>query len=137
MASTPVIFRTTHRIRFSDLDPYNHMRTAEYSAYFVDHRMNGLRERIGWDLQALAQLPFMLWIRRIEVDFVRPAMGDQEVTITSFVREFVGPNAYIECTMVDEAGQAMSRCLMVAACVDRRTNRSMDWPADAQALFFE
>jgi hypothetical protein len=26
---------------------------------------------------------------------------------------------------------------MVVACVDRRTNRSMDWPADASALFFE
>jgi acyl-CoA thioester hydrolase len=39
--------------------------------------------------------------------------------------------------MVDEAGKSLSRCLMIVACVDKRTNRAMDWPADAMELFFE
>jgi hypothetical protein len=33
--------------------------------------------------------------RRSEVDFIRPAQGDQEIAITSFVREFQGPDALI------------------------------------------
>lgn len=121
----------------SDLDPYNHARTAVYSAYYVDHRMNGLREYVGWDLKTLAKLPFMVWVRRMEVDFVRPAVGDQEITITSFVREFRGPDADIECSMVDQAGNIVSRCLMIVAYVDKSTNRATDWPADTMALFFE
>jgi acyl-CoA thioester hydrolase len=137
MPKTPVVFKTTRRIKFSELDPYNHVRTAVYSGYYVDHRMDGLRERIGWDLEALAKLPFMAWVRRMEVDFLQPALGDQVVTITSFVSEFRGSDAHIECTMVDEAGKNVSRCRMVVACVDRRTNRAMDWPDDAMALFFE
>src|SRR5262249_50307015 len=52
-APTPITFKTTHRIRFSDLDPYNHLTTARYAAYYVDHRMEGLRDRIGWDLKTL------------------------------------------------------------------------------------
>jgi acyl-CoA thioester hydrolase len=136
MPTTPVIFKTTHRVKFSELDPYNHLHTAAYSGYYVDHRMEGLRAFVGWDVKALAQLPFMAWVRRIEVDFVRPAVGDQPITITSFVREFRGPDAHIECTMLDEAGKTLSRCLMIVACVDRATSRSMDWPADAMALFF-
>ena len=51
MSKTPVVYKSTHRIKFSDLDPYQHMRTAVYSAYYVDHRMNGLREHAGWDLE--------------------------------------------------------------------------------------
>ena len=137
MSKTPVVYKSTHRIKFSDLDPYQHMRTAAYSAYFVDHRMDGLREHAGWDLKTLADLPFMIWVRRMEVDFLRPALGDQEITITSYVREFIGPDAYIECSMVDEAGKKISRCLMVVAYVDRDTNRAIDWPAGAMALFFE
>jgi acyl-CoA thioester hydrolase len=137
MATTPVIYTSKHRIKFSELDPYNHLRTAVYSGYYVDHRMNGLREHAGWDLKTLAQLPFMTWVRRMEVDFLQPAVGDQEITITSFVREFQGPNAHIECTMVDDAGKTLSRCLMIVACVDKSTTRSMDWPEDAIALFFE
>jgi acyl-CoA thioester hydrolase len=137
MSKTPVVYKSTHRINFSDLDPYQHMRTAVYSAYYVDHRMNGLREHAGWDLKTLAKIPFMVWVRRMEVDFLRPAAGDQEITITSYVREFLGPDAYIECSMVDEAGKIVSRCLMIAAYVDKGTNRAMDWPADTMALFFE
>jgi acyl-CoA thioester hydrolase len=99
--------------------------------------MNGLRDKIGWDLKTLAQLPFMIWVKRMEIDFLKPAIGDQELTITSFVRQFQGPDAFIECTMSDEAGSEISRCLMVVACVDRRTNRSMNWPEEATSLFFE
>ncbi len=137
MAKTPVVYKTTHTIKFSELDPYNHVRTAVYAGYFIDHRMEGLRENAGWDLKTLAKLPFMTWVRRMEIDFLRPAVGDQEITITSFVREFQGPDAHIECSMLNEAGHALSRCSMIVACVDKGTNRSMDWPADAMALFFE
>lgn len=59
------------------------------------------------------------------------------IKITSFVREFRGPDAYIECSMVDETGKDVSRCLMIVAYVDKSTNRAMDWPADTMALFFE
>jgi acyl-CoA thioester hydrolase len=73
----------------------------------------------------------------MEVDFLMPVIGDQAISISSFVREFQGPDAHIECTMNDERGTPLSRCLMVVACVDKRTNRAMDWPPDARALFFE
>ena len=104
MSKTPIIYVTTHRITFSELDPYNHVSTGRYATYYTDHRMEGLRDHVGWDLKALETLPFMTWVRRMEIDFLRPARGDQEVTITSFVREFRGPDALIECTMVDSAG---------------------------------
>lgn len=137
MSQVPVVYKSTHRVNFSDLDPYNHMRTAVYPAYYVDHRMNGLREYLGWDVKTLAKLPFMIWVRRMEIDFLRPAVGDQEITITSSVREFRDANAYIECTMVDESGTVLSLCLMIVAYVDKATNRAADWPADVMALFFE
>ena len=137
MGKAPIVFKTTHRIKFSELDPYNHVGTGRYATYYVDHRMEGLRERLGWDLKALVTLPFMVWVRRIEIDFLRPARGDQEIVITSFVREFRGPDALIECNMVDAKGVEVSRCLMTVAHVDKQTNRATDWPPDVMALFFE
>jgi acyl-CoA thioester hydrolase len=136
MSDTPVVYKSTHRINFADLDPHNHMHAAAYSAYYIDHRMNGLREHVGWDIKTLAKLPFMPWVRRMEIDFVRPAVGDQEITITSFVREFRGPDAHIECSMIDAVGGTVSRCLMIVAYVDKSTNRAANWPADTIALLF-
>ena len=54
----------------------------------------------------------------MEIDFHRPVGADQEITITSFVREFHGPDAMIECTMTDAAGTTVATCLMVVAHVD-------------------
>lgn len=137
MPKAPIVYKSTHRIKFSELDPYGHVNTGNYATYYVDHRMEGLRDHAGWDLTTLGALPFMVWVRRIEIDFLRPARGDQEITITSFVREFRGSDALIECTMTDSAGKDVSRCLMIVAHVDKETNRATDWPPDLMALFFE
>jgi acyl-CoA thioester hydrolase len=136
-ASTPIVYKTTHQVRFADLDPYHHMNTEHYGGYFMEHRMCGLRENVGWDLKTLGTLPFAIWIRRMEIDFLRPVVGDQQITITSFVREFRGPDAHVECTMVDGAGKTSSRCLMIVCCVDKTTMRPMDWPPDQMVRFFE
>jgi acyl-CoA thioester hydrolase len=133
----PIVFRSAHRVRFSDLDPYNHMSTANYATYYIDHRMQGLRDRLGWGTDQLASAPFAVWVRRMEIDFVRPAQADQEITITSFVREFSGADAIIECTMADAAGKTVSRCLMIVAHVDRATSRATEWPEDRKVLFYE
>jgi acyl-CoA thioester hydrolase len=124
-------------VRFSELDPYDHVSTGNYAIYFVDHRMQGLRDFIGWDQAALAASPFMVWVRRMEIDFLRPVEADQEITITSFVREFRGPDALIECTMTDTDGKPLSRCLMTVAHVDKATRRATPWPPDRMTLFFE
>ncbi len=137
MPNAPIVYRTTHRVKFSELDPYDHVGTGKYATYYVDHRMEGLREYVGWDLKALGTLPFMVWVRRMEIDFVRPMRGDQEITITSFVREFRGPDALIECSMADSEGVNVSRCLMTVAHVDKQTNRATDWPPELMAVFFE
>jgi acyl-CoA thioester hydrolase len=137
MTKKPLVFTTTHKVQFSELDPYNHVGTGRFATYFVDHRMQGLSHYVGWDVATLSALPYAVWARRLEIDFVRPVLADQEVTITSFVREFRGPDAFIECTMVDAAGKTLSRALMVVACVDKATNRGVEWPAEAMALFYE
>ncbi|MBO3747636.1 acyl-CoA thioesterase [Streptosporangiaceae bacterium NEAU-GS5] len=137
MSSRPIVYETRHRIKFSDLDPYNHMSTGRYAAYFTDHRMQSLGDNVGWNLKTLETLPFMVWVRRMEIDFIRPVLGDQQITITSYVSEFRGPDGLVECAMIDAAGKKAARCLMVVAYVDKATNRGADWPSDIQALFFE
>jgi acyl-CoA thioester hydrolase len=137
MSKTPAIYSSAHRIKFSDLDPYKHMRTAMYSAYYVDHRMSALREQAGWDLRTLETLPFMTFVKRLNVEFIRPVVGDQEISISSFVREFSGSDAHIECSMSDHRGNVVSQCQMIVAYVDKQTNRSADWPDHIMELFFE
>ena len=137
MQTEPIVSTTMHRIRFSELDPYDHLNTGACATYYTDHRFEGLREHLGWDLRTLGTLPFMIWVRRIDIEFLRPIRGDQKITITSSVREIRGPDAVVDCTMIDSVGKHASRCVMTVAYVDKQTNRSADWPAAIRELIFE
>lgn len=132
----PIQFETHHRVQFSQMDPYAHMNTVHYGSYFLEHRMTGLREHLGWDLKTLMSLPFNVFVRSLKIDFLKPLMGDQEFKVTSFVREFVGSDAHIECTMTDSKGRVAATCLMLATCVDKSTMKSMEWPADQISRFY-
>ena len=115
------------------------MSTAHYGTYYVDHRMEGLRDNIGWDAKRPSTL-FRSWSGSgaLEIDFIRPARADQEKSRSPRSSGgFRGPDALIECVMVDAAGKELSRCLMTVAYVDKATTRAKDWPADVAALFFE
>jgi len=35
------------------------------------------------------------------------------------------------------SGKNVSRCMMIVACVDKKTMRPMDWQPDVMAMFFE
>lgn len=65
----PVVYDRMHRIKVSELDPCRYLRTAVYSGYFVDHRLDCLHKYATWDIKTLPKLPCMTWVRRIEIDF--------------------------------------------------------------------
>jgi len=50
MTKTPIVYESTHRVQFSD-----HVGTGKYATYYVDHRMEGLREKVGWDLTRIRE----------------------------------------------------------------------------------
>lgn len=133
----PIVYKTSHRINFSELDPYNHLRTEVYAGYYIDHRMIGLRDNAGWDLKTLGHLPFMTWVKRMEIDFIKSIIGDQEIIIHSYVSGFEGSDAHINCSILDNKGIVLSRCQMIVSCVNKKTLKPMDWPEETIGLFFE
>ena len=76
MARKPVVYETTRRVAFSELDPFQHVSTGNFARYFTDHRMEALAKHAGWDLNTYGSLGFMIWVKRMEVDFIRPVGAD-------------------------------------------------------------
>jgi acyl-CoA thioesterase FadM len=33
MSKAPIVYKSTHRIKFSELDPYNHVNTGNYATF--------------------------------------------------------------------------------------------------------
>ena len=91
MSKVPIVYTGMHRIKFSELDPYNHVSTGNYATFFADHRMEGLREYLGWDLKVLGTLPFRVWVRRMEIDYLRPGVAIKRLPSPRLCASSAGP----------------------------------------------
>ena len=133
----PIKFQTRHRAKFSQIDPYGLMHNQYYLDHFMDHRMTGLRENLGWDLQTLQRLPIQLIVKSVKIDFLRPIKGDVEFVIESQVNDMAGVNCEISCKMQSLDGKTLSECQMTVVALDSKTLRPCEWPDDIKGLFFE
>jgi len=137
MAKVPVVWKNKFRVKFAELDPYRHVAAEIYSGYYMDHRYTVLRENIGWDFKTIMKLPFAIWVQKMDIEYLLPIFGDEEITVSSFIREFVGFQAFTEFEMTNSQGAVVSRCKIVGACIDKKTLRPMDWPPEVVALAFK
>lgn len=80
----------THRhdikVRFYELDPYNHLNHSAYVQYFEVARVE-LLEEVGYGMATLADLGFHIVVTRIETRFLAPARSGDTVTVETTVGE--------------------------------------------------
>ncbi len=134
---TPIRFDTSHRAKFSDLDPNGHVNTERYLSYFLDHRFNGIRERLGWGLKELAALPVFFVVRKVELEFRKPVFGDEPFRITSAVKNVGTASCEVQCELSKGEGIVASACRLDLVCLDRKTMAPTPWPEEVIGRFFE
>ncbi len=74
--------RSTVEVRFYELDPYNHVNHTNYLAYCEVARVRALEEA-GIGLVALAEKGFHIVVTDIAAKFLRPAVANDVLDITT------------------------------------------------------
>lgn len=78
---------TPHRVRFHELDPYNHVNHAMYVTYFEIGRVDAL-DAIDMSLHALRDEGLQFVVTRIEVRFRTAATAGEDLEIHTGVASF-------------------------------------------------
>ena len=81
-----MIHRTEIRVRFYELDPYNHVNHSAYIQYFEVARIELLRE-IGWDLVEMKDRGMMIVVTDINTRFLASAGSGDELVVETEVFE--------------------------------------------------
>jgi acyl-CoA thioester hydrolase len=106
--SHPIVYRTTVPIRFTDVDRYGHVATAQYVEYVFTHRFDFIRERFGAGPEVFAQRGVGFYVRRMEMDFLRPIPASQrEVALESFVSTLEGGRFVVDCKIQHPSGDPL------------------------------
>lgn len=77
---------TSMRVRFSDLDPYDHVNHARYLSYFESARVEALEE-MGFGIDAMRRDGVQIVLVEVVARFHRPAGLHDLLTITTEVVE--------------------------------------------------
>jgi acyl-CoA thioester hydrolase len=80
------VYTTTVRVRFYELDPYDHVNHTNYFAYFETARIEYLNE-MGWGLDVLKEQGWQLVVVEIVARFMAAARYGQELTIHTWVED--------------------------------------------------
>ena len=78
---------TSHRVRFHELDPYDHVNHAMYVTYFEIGRVDAL-DAINLGLDTLKADGFQFVITKLEVRFRSAATAGDDLTIVTGVSKF-------------------------------------------------
>lgn len=133
---TPVSFISHHCIQFADVDPFGHMNTNHYLAYFTENRFIGHREVLHLDLKALSGFSIAPHIRKAEIEFIRPVYPDTKFVIESFLAGLGECHCSVESTMRSPAGAVYATCKFTIACVDKKAARAVPWPDEFICLYY-
>lgn len=125
-----ITFRTSGRVRFSEVDPYGHVNTEAYVGYFVEHRLEGMRETLGLNLDMLSGLPVAFYTKSMTIEFLHPLRAEEQFTIASNVGSFTDHRCVTTCIQKNAEERTVAECKFVFVCIDKSSGKPTSWPAD-------
>lgn len=85
-------FQTLLRVRHYEMDALGHVNNAVYQNYLeqaaIEHS-----ESLGFNFELYQQLGGVFVMRRVEIDYLRPAVASDTLEITTWLEEIRGTRA--------------------------------------------
>jgi YbgC/YbaW family acyl-CoA thioester hydrolase len=78
--------RTTVRVRFGELDPYNHVNHAVYIAYLEAGRTDAMHD-VGIPIHRLAELGWNVVVTDLQVKFRVPAVAGDTLVVETWIAQ--------------------------------------------------
>ena len=110
------VHTTSLKVRFYELDPYDHVNHTNYFAYFETARIEYLAE-MGWGLDVMKERGWQLVVVEANARFLAAARYGEELTIHTWVEE-VGRVKSVWRQTMTRSGEEVARLTITAAFTD-------------------
>lgn len=110
------VHETSLKVRFYELDPYDHVNHTNYFSYFETARIELLAE-MGWGLDVMKEQGWQLVVVEAHARFLAVARYGEELTIYTWVESAGRVRSTWQQTMVRE-GEEVARLTIAAAFTD-------------------
>ena len=111
------VHTTAVKVRFYELDPYNHVNHTNYFSYFETARIEYLTD-MGWGLDLMKEQGFQLVVVELHARFLAAARYGEELTIHTWVESAGRVKSTWNQTMTRGEDEEVARLTVVAAFTD-------------------
>ena len=119
-------FRLPIQVRFRDLDSLRHVNNAVYLTYLEIARMG------YWKALRFEPVPPSMLLARVEIDYVKPLLLDDQVEIALRVSE-MGTKSFVMAFEITANGTIAAKGSSVLVWFDHAANLSVVIPDSARA----
>lgn len=126
------VHETSLKVRFYELDPYDHVNHTNYFSYFETARIELLAE-MGWGLDVMKEQGWQLVVVEAHARFLAAARYGEELTIYTWVESAGRVKSTWQQMMVRE-GEEVARLTIAAAFTDLAGKPRRVPPEFAEAL---
>lgn len=130
-------FMLRKRVEWRDIDTVGHVNNAAYMSYCEDCSTQVGRD-LGWAMRRMLDANFALVLRRFRIQYLLPAVLDDEVEITSWVSDVKRATAFrhYELRRVSD-GEQLARAYAQVVFFDLAKQRPARVPEDFLEAFAE
>ncbi len=117
------------RVRYGETDQMGYCYYGNYAQYFEVGRVEALRSA-GMSYRDMENRGIMLPVAEFSVKYKAPALYDDELTITTRIREIKGPRLVFDYEIHKENGQLVATAETTLVFVSKSTMRPIPAPDD-------
>lgn len=122
------VFRLNKRAEWRDIDTVGHLNNAAYMAYCEDASTQVGRD-IGWTMQGMVDEGFALVLRRFRIQYLQPAILDDEIEISTWVSDVKRATAFRHYDLLRASDkERLARAYAQIVCIDIEKQRPMRVP---------
>jgi acyl-CoA thioester hydrolase len=116
------------RVRYGETDQMGYCYYGNYASYFEVGRVEALRS-LGMSYKQLENDGVMLPVSHFEVDYVRPALYDDELSVTTAIVELKGARLFFDYEIHNEQKELIARAKTTLVFVARSTMKPVAPPS--------
>ncbi|MEP7288144.1 MAG: thioesterase family protein [Chloroflexota bacterium] len=111
----PLLHQTLRRVQRYELDSNAHVNNAVYLTWAEQALTDSLRA-VGWPPERLAESPFVMSPFSSEIEYLRSAVDDEPISLTTHLTEVGQDRAAWQCGMTHgTTGETLARAVIIRA----------------------
>ncbi len=122
------------RVRYGETDQMGYCYYGNYASYFEVGRVETLRE-LGHSYKELEDSGVMLPVSHFEIDYLKPAYYDDELFVTTLIKELKGTRLFFEYEIHNAKKDLICKGKTTLVFVNKENMRPIAPPASFVELF--